>query len=285
MDSNSNAPILPKITLLDLPFECIIKILESIGFIERNYYTKNRSMVIYNADTIAYWFVYQNRFRDRQMNPYIIKTGIIPFIYTKKDLIKIDPITLCKLSMVSKTFNREFNDNVYWKLLLERDLKRGKQYKRAPKNSKSRYLTNIVLKHFNKTNHRLLAIQNRKELNDAIEVLNQRKKALVNNLKIFDKNYKDLEIKMLEHYNIVDSEYEPIPSLGTYGALSNQITRFERSQSLFQMFPEIKKRERSTITRQLAIVNESFQFYNPILDKLDKYIDYISRMYECLDSH
>ena len=219
------------------------------------------------------------------MNPYIIKNGIMPYIYTKKDLIKIDPITLCKLSMVSKTFNREFNDNVYWKLLLERDLKRGELYKRAPKNSKSRYLKNIVQKHFNKTNHRLLAIQNRIKLNDAIEVLYQRKKALVNNLKIFDKNYKDLEIQMRHHYDIVDSEYEPIPSLGTYGALSNQITRFERSQSLFQMFPEIKKRERSTITRQLAIVNESFQFYNPILDKLDKYIDYISRMYECLDSH
>ena len=285
MDSNSNTPVLAKITLLDLPYECIIKILESIGFIESDYYTKNRSMEIYTSDTIAYWFVYQNKSRDRQMNPYIIKNGIMPYIYTKKDLIKIDPITLCQLSMVSKQFNREFNDNVYWKLLLERDLKHGKLYKRVPKNSKSRYLTNIVLKHFNKINNRMLVISNRKELNDAFEVLNKRRKALVNNLKMFDKNYKDLEIQMLKHYDIVDSEYEPIPSLGTYGALSNQITRFERSQSLFRMFPEIKKRERFTITRQLAIVNESFQFYNPILDKFDKYIDYISKMYGCLDAH
>ena len=159
-----DAPVLSEITLLELPFECIIKILELIEFIERDYYTKNRTMMIYDANTIAYWFLYQNKSRDKQMNPYIIKNGIMPYIYTKQNLIKIDPIILSRLSMVSKDFNKEFTHNEYWKLLLERDLKRGKVYKNIPKNCKTRYYNNVLLKYFNKSNHKLTAIRNRKDI-------------------------------------------------------------------------------------------------------------------------
>ena len=284
-----DAPILPKISFLDIPHECIIKILESIGFIERDYYITNKKLMMWNnSDNLAYWFLYNNKWRDKGMSTYNIKNDIMPYIYTKKKLNKIDPITLCKLSMVSKQFNREFNDNTYWKLLLERDMKRGKQYKRVPKNCKSKYYKYILIKYFNIKNDSSVwkATKNRKRiLNETLELLDKRKKAIIINFKIFDKHFEELANKIQIQTELMKSEYVNIPEFGTYGGLTNQLTRCQESLSLVRRFPEIEKAERMVINRQLKIVNESLLFYNPILDKLNKYIDYLSMVNKCLESH